>query len=88
MCSLLEFKVLLIKHGGGDDGGVSGADADTNADFEVDADCDGRHVDEEAQGLLADYRDGRAKRKVMDSKGIYKRCHQNHSFCPSLSLKV
>ena len=32
-----------------------------------------RHVDEEAQVLLTDYRDGRARRKVMESKGIYKR---------------
>ena len=39
-----------------------------------------RHVDEEAQVLLTDYRDGRARRKVMESKGIYKRWTMKDSF--------
>ena len=39
-----------------------------------------RHVDEEAQVLLTDYRDGRARRKVMESKGIYKRWTLNDTF--------
>ena len=29
--------------------------------------------------LLTDYRDGRARRKVMESKGIYKRWHKSFS---------
>jgi len=36
---------------------------------------DPRHVDEEAQNLLKDYRDGRARSKMLESKGVYKRCH-------------
>ena len=32
-----------------------------------------RHVDEEAQQLLTDYRDNRARKKMLDQKGIYKR---------------
>ena len=47
-----------------------------------------RHVDEEAQVLLTDYRDGRARRKVMDSKGIYKRSILNLNINPSLTAQV
>ena len=32
-----------------------------------------RHVDEEAQQLLTDYRDTRARKKMLDNKAIYKR---------------
>ena len=32
-----------------------------------------RHVDEEAQQLLTDYRDRRARKKMLDNKAIYKR---------------
>ena len=32
-----------------------------------------RHVDEEAQQLLTDYRDNKARKKMLDNKGIYKR---------------
>jgi hypothetical protein len=33
----------------------------------------GRHIDEEAQQLLTDYRDNRARQKMLDNKAIYKR---------------
>ena len=36
-------------------------------------DIQDRHVDEEAQQLLTDYRDNRAKMKMLDNKGVYKR---------------
>jgi hypothetical protein len=32
-----------------------------------------RHIDEEAQQLLTDYRDNRARQKMLDNKAIYKR---------------
>ena len=32
-----------------------------------------RHVDEEAQMLLTDYRDRRARKKMLDNRAIYKR---------------
>ncbi len=32
-----------------------------------------RHIDEEAQQLLTDYRDNRARKKMLDNKAIYKR---------------
>ena len=32
-----------------------------------------RHVDEEAQQLLTDYRDRRARKKMLDNRAIYKR---------------
>ena len=32
-----------------------------------------RHVDEEAQTLLADYRDNRARRKMLDNRATYMR---------------
>ena len=32
-----------------------------------------RHVDEEAQQLLTEYRDVRARRKMLDNRAIYKR---------------
>ena len=36
-------------------------------------DIQDRHVDEEAQTLLTDYRDNRARQKMIDNKGVYKR---------------
>merc|ERR1719367_482043 len=36
-------------------------------------DIQDRHVDEEAQTLLTDYRDNRARQKMLDNKGCYKR---------------